>query len=196
MLDMILKGGIINIILLCAYFFVVIISLERFIYFFVIRGSYKLFKKDLLDKLKEKKHKKSFHVEEYFKEFQKSPYLEITKTYISNIHKPYNEHNELIQKTGNLITKKMEAFLWTLNLTGHIAPLLGLLGTMTGLIRSFKAIAEVGGHADISVLSGGIWEAMMTTVMGLIVAIIAFSIHKILDNHIDKKNFSYDRSCF
>ncbi|NPA95370.1 MAG: MotA/TolQ/ExbB proton channel family protein [Thermodesulfobacteria bacterium] len=61
-----------------------------------------------------------------------------------------------------------------------IAPLLGLLGTVTGLIRAFMVIEKAGGQVNASSLAGGIWEAMLTTAVGLGVAIPLILAHKIL----------------
>lgn len=65
----------------------------------------------------------------------------------------------------------------TLALMGNIAPLLGLLGTVTGMIKAFAAIEERGGRVNAAVLAGGIWEAMLTTALGLIVAIPLIIFH-------------------
>ena len=55
-----------------------------------------------------------------------------------------------------------------------IAPLLGFLGTVTGMIRAFMRVQELGGNVNASVLAGGIWEALVTTAAGLAVAIIMY----------------------
>lgn len=65
----------------------------------------------------------------------------------------------------------------TLALMGNISPMLGLLGTVTGMIRAFAAIEERGGRVNAAVLAGGIWEAMLTTAFGLIVAIPLIIFH-------------------
>lgn len=70
--------------------------------------------------------------------------------------------------------------LWVLSLVAVMAPMLGLLGTMLGLIRSFRGIEQVGGAVDMSVLAGGIWEAMITTVMGLVVGLAAQFFYRVL----------------
>ncbi len=67
--------------------------------------------------------------------------------------------------------RQLERFLPTLALIAHVAPLLGLLGTVTGMIEAFQAIESLGGKVNASVLAGGIWEALLTTALGLGVAI-------------------------
>lgn len=72
---------------------------------------------------------------------------------------------------------RLASSLNTLALMGNIAPMLGLLGTVTGMIRAFAAIEERGGRVNAAVLAGGIWEAMLTTAFGLIVAIPLILFH-------------------
>jgi biopolymer transport protein ExbB len=80
--------------------------------------------------------------------------------------------------------RRMERFLPTLFLISSISPLLGLLGTVAGMIKAFQAIENLGGKVDASVLAGGIWEAMLTTALGLGVAIPAMVAHNYLQGRV------------
>lgn len=80
--------------------------------------------------------------------------------------------------------RRLERFLPTLHLISNVAPLLGLLGTVTGMIKAFQAIQSLGGKVNASVLAGGIWEAMLTTALGLGVAIPALIAHNIFQGKI------------
>lgn len=73
--------------------------------------------------------------------------------------------------------RELERYLPALATIGNIAPLLGLLGTVIGMIKAFMVIEELGGKVNASVLAGGIWEAMLTTAMGLIVALPTIVAH-------------------
>ena len=79
---------------------------------------------------------------------------------------------ELEQQKKEIIAKLEKGFPW-LATTAAGAPMLGFLGTVTGMVRAFYNMASAGNNADISTLSGGIYEALVTTVAGLIVGIIA-----------------------
>lgn len=70
--------------------------------------------------------------------------------------------------------RKLESHLTTLSVISQVAPLLGLLGTVLGMVRAFLAVQQAGGTVDPSSLAGGIWEALLTTVFGLSVAIPAY----------------------
>ena len=74
---------------------------------------------------------------------------------------------------GNAEVTAMSRHIRLLELIAMVAPLLGLLGTVLGMIRSFQSLAEAEGAANASLLAGGIWEALLTTAAGLIVAIPA-----------------------
>ncbi|HEB49671.1 MAG TPA: MotA/TolQ/ExbB proton channel family protein [Desulfobulbus sp.] len=69
---------------------------------------------------------------------------------------------------------------------GNIAPLLGLLGTVIGMIKAFMVIQEMGGKVNAAVLAGGIWEAMLTTAVGLAVALPTMVAHSYLVAKIDQ----------
>lgn len=80
---------------------------------------------------------------------------------------------------------KLERFLPTLNVLGQISPLLGLLGTVTGMINTFQVITQVG-TGDPRMMSGGISEALLTTQFGLIVAVPIMIIHHLLERRVDR----------
>lgn len=82
--------------------------------------------------------------------------------------------SELRATAAHLIHKEMKCFeggLKTVSILANTAPLLGLLGTILGMIKAFQVIENAGGKVDAMALAGGIWEAMLTTGVGLAVAI-------------------------
>lgn len=78
------------------------------------------------------------------------------------------------------------AGLGVLELITTIAPILGLTGTVTGMISTFQAIGEHGSRVDPSVLAGGIWEALITTAAGLLVALPAHVAYHFLENRLSE----------
>ncbi len=78
---------------------------------------------------------------------------------------------EEVVRYGNATIQSLRQGLRPLEVIGALAPLLGLLGTVMGMIRAFRALEEAGSQVDPAVLSGGIWEALLTTAVGLAVAI-------------------------
>ena len=83
---------------------------------------------------------------------------------------PQDHKNEELERFGALLNYEMERGLWLLEFISAASPSLGLLGTVFGLIKSFQGMAGAT-SLDIQNFSGGIWEAMLTTAFGLIVAL-------------------------
>jgi biopolymer transport protein ExbB len=81
--------------------------------------------------------------------------------------------------------RKLSRYLQALATIANIAPLLGLLGTVVGMIKAFMVIQEMGGKVNASVLAGGIWEAMLTTALGLSVALPTMIAHSYLTSRVD-----------
>lgn len=78
-------------------------------------------------------------------------------------------------------------YLQVMATVANIAPLLGLLGTVTGMIKAFMAIEQLGGKVNASVLAGGIWEAMLTTALGLSVALPCMVGHSFLLSRVERQ---------
>ncbi len=86
--------------------------------------------------------------------------------------------------------QRMETGLRTLGVLGNTAPLLGLLGTITGMIKAFMVIELAGGKVDAQALAGGIWEAMVTTGVGLAVAIPLLILLHFLEGMVERRMLS------
>jgi biopolymer transport protein ExbB len=104
---------------------------------------------------------------------------------ISRIGKPLNDIQTAIENVGNLEVSKLEKGVALIGMISGAAPMLGFLGTVTGMIRAFYDMSMAGNNIDIELLSTGIYEAMVTTVGGLIVGIIAFILYNIIVSRID-----------
>jgi len=81
------------------------------------------------------------------------------------------ERERIMTQAASKVVRKLEKNLNFLAIIGNITPLLGLLGTVTGMIKAFMKIQELSGKVDVSVLARGIWEALISTATGLSVAI-------------------------
>ena len=92
---------------------------------------------------------------------------------------------ERVQDTGRHVVHELERFLNTLGTIASISPLLGLLGTVTGIIRAFNAVM-LGGMGDPRMLAGGISEALVTTAGGLAVAIPSFIAYRYLRGKVER----------
>ena len=93
---------------------------------------------------------------------------------------------DVINFEGNRAVESLEKHLRGLSVIAQSAPLLGLLGTVIGMIKAFMRIEEVGGQVNVSSLAGGIWEALLTTAFGLIVAISALFAYHFFETKVDR----------
>ena len=91
-----------------------------------------------------------------------------------------------ITRVGSADIHYLEAHLRGLEMAAGLAPLMGLLGTVIGLIDSFSKLGSAGTRVDPTILAGGIWEALLTTATGLAIAIPALAAHYILDGIIER----------
>lgn len=102
-----------------------------------------------------------------------TPYARMIEKGISRLGRPMSDILVAIENVGNIEIAKLEkGFPWVAT-TAAGAPMLGFLGTVTGMVRAFFDMANAGSNVDITLLSSGIYEALVTTVAGLIVGIIA-----------------------
>ena len=105
---------------------------------------------------------------------------------ISRLGRPVNDVQAAIENVGNIEVAKLEKGLTIMATISSGAPMIGFLGTVTGMVRAFWNMANAGNNIDITLLSGGIYEAMITTVGGLIVGIAVMFAYNHLVYRIDK----------
>jgi biopolymer transport protein ExbB len=106
---------------------------------------------------------------------------------ISRLGRPVNDIQAAIENVGNIEVAKLEKGLQVVATIAGGAPMIGFLGTVTGMVKAFYEMANAGnGNVDITLLSGGIYEAMITTVGGLIVGIIAMFAYNYLVMLVDR----------
>lgn len=112
--------------------------------------------------------------------------MRVTFECVANRDMSQKSREAEIMRVGAADLRYLESHLRGLEMAAAVAPLMGLLGTVLGLIRSFSKIGEAGSKVDPTMLAGGIWEALLTTAGGLAVAIPALGAHYILDGIIEK----------
>ena len=111
---------------------------------------------------------------------------------IDRIDKPMTDISAAIENQGKLEVYKMENNLANLATISGAAPMIGFLGTVIGMIVAFHEMASAGGNIDVEMLSKGIYTAMVTTVGGLVVGIIAYIAYNYLVSKIDKVIFQLE----
>ena len=182
LLDMFEKGGWIMYVLLVLSAVVFYILFERV---YVIR---KAGKEDpmFMDKIKDYIHSGEIKSAIAYCRTMNTPSARMIEKGISRLGRPVNDVQVAIENVGNLEIAKLEKGLAVMATISGGAPMIGFLGTVTGMVRAFFEMANAGTTVDLTILSGGIYEAMITTVGGLIVGIIAMFAYNYLVMLVDR----------
>ena len=115
-----------------------------------------------------------------------TPYARLIHKGITRIGRPMNDVLVAIENTGNIEVSALgRGFTW-LSTTAAAAPMIGFLGTVTGMIEAFFDMSKAGTASNIAVLSDGIYEALVTTVAGLIVGIVALFAYNFLVSRVNR----------
>lgn len=184
------KGGAINWVISTFYLLFLAVALERIVYMVITGWRTKRYVRNIENQIMNAKNKKAAKTisKNGYEGIAQWHYLTpLSKTYLDNFDKSQDYLRSVLELSGDKIIAKQERGFWILTEMGHIAPLLGLLGTVVGLIKAFAHISQIGANVEVSDLAGGIWEAMLTTANGLIVAIIAFLTHRIFAKIVQKR---------
>lgn len=123
-----------------------------------------------------------------------SPYGRMIAKGVARIGRPMNDVLVDVENVGNMEVANLEkGFSW-LATTAAGAPMIGFLGTVTGMVQAFMALAKAGTSANVTILSQGIYEALVTTVAGLIVGIVAMFAYNYLTSRVSKVMNKLERS--
>lgn len=114
------------------------------------------------------------------------PVSRVVETYLDNRNLPGKVRMEAVKRAGSLALEKVEARIRVLAAIAHLSPLIGLLGTVIGMVVAFSQIQALQGTVKPGDLAGGIWEALLTTVFGLAVAIPSMAAFHAFESHADK----------
>lgn len=117
------------------------------------------------------------------------PVASVVGTLVRALDQDKEDREQIVTVAGNREIRHMERGLRGIAVIARIAPLLGLLGTVVGLVQAFLAVSTMQGPPDPSVLANGIWQALLTTVAGLLVAIPAILSHEWLQSRVDDVAF-------
>ncbi|MBI4395311.1 MAG: MotA/TolQ/ExbB proton channel family protein [Candidatus Omnitrophica bacterium] len=166
LIQLFLKGGFAMWpLLLCSVLGFAII-VERSYYFWKLRFDYGAFSENLKQLLSKGKVKEALALCRK----HPNPVPRIAEHYLKHLRSDALR-NEILKREGSYALEKVESRLRALAAVTHIAPLLGLFGTVTGLVTAFHQIELLGGQVQPGDLAAGIWEALITTVFGLLIAI-------------------------
>jgi len=189
-LEILAKGGWVMILIALSSIAILTIFVERFFTLrsvkinarsFILHVRNLLLKKQLDEALKTAK-------------LTPGPVAAITKSALEKYKRPKEEIKEAIETAGRGQIYQLEKYLGSLATLAAITPMLGFLGTVTGMIKAFMKIEALGGNVGPGVLAGGIWEALVTTAAGLLVGIIAIIFYNYLQGQVERLVFEMEDS--
>lgn len=183
MVDVIVKGGPVMYPLLLASVLALAVSLERLWYLYRTRVD----SEDLMDEVRLNLNQGKLMQAVQVAKRSRSQVAALIATAIAYSDLPPDELREKLDDVGRVELYKMERRLVMLDAVVTIAPLLGLLGTVTGIIRSFNVLGALEGLASPQALSVGIAEALITTAAGLVIAIPSMAVYHWISSIIDRR---------
>lgn len=168
-LDLAVKGGWIMIVLLVLSLIAIYIFIQRTL---VIKAAGKE-DESFMNRIKDYIHEGKLDSALNLCHNTHTPSARMIEKGISRLGRPMSDVLVAIENVGNMEVAKLEKGFPLIATVAAGAPMLGFLGTVTGMVRAFFDMANAGANVDITLLSSGIYEALVTTVGGLIVGIIA-----------------------
>ncbi|MDP3178655.1 MAG: MotA/TolQ/ExbB proton channel family protein [Spirochaetaceae bacterium] len=176
MVDFIVKGGWVLWIIMALSVIVVAIVIERFLYFRRIAVD----EEKLFSRVKASVAKGHFEEALSICDQNMSPFSSMLRVGIENRARPEHIQKEMLKDAAGQEIPRLERGISSLGTISNIAPLLGLLGTVTGTMKAFGVLGQFGAVSDPSVLANGVSEALITTVGGIIVAVPALIFYNAL----------------
>ncbi len=184
MIDLFLKGGPLMIPLLLGSVLMFAIIIERIVVF-----SRTGIRPSLIDAIKSEITSPSSGENEPGFIQEKGPVQKLLIDITRIKKKPIDTIEKNISIKGDMYLHQLEKRLPLLELIGRMAPMVGLLGTVMGMVEAFRQVAAVQTVIDPSILAGGIWQALVTTVFGLLVGIPALIAHHLFITRVEQIAF-------
>ncbi len=114
----------------------------------------------------------------------RNPLARVGQAYLQQDDAPAALRQEIVAREASYQLTRLEKRLHWLSVIGSLAPMLGLLGTVWGLVEAFHQIELLGGQVQPGDLASGIWRALLTTVFGLVVALPSLAVYHFLEQHV------------
>lgn len=184
-IDLVMKGGWIMALLGLLSIITFYIFIER--YLAISRSSRE--DKNFMNMIRDNIHEGRIETANELCKREDTPISRLIMKGLSRIGKPLNDINAAIENVGNLEVARLEKNIGAISTIASTAPMLGFLGTVIGMIIAFYDMSMAGNNINIQLLSSGIYQAMITTVGGLIVGIMAYVMYNILVAKIERLVF-------
>ncbi len=183
-IELFLRGGIVMWPLLVCSVLGLAIIVDRFVAYLLIRADYARFGRELSEIVLMDGRGAAAGIA--FCKQKRHPVARVAQIYLENLKQNDSLRVDLIKRQGSIEIEKVERWLRALSSIAHIAPLMGLLGTVLGMVAAFAQIDMNQGIVEAGDLAAGIWEALLTTVFGLTVAIPCMASFHAFEGFADK----------
>jgi biopolymer transport protein ExbB len=188
LLDLAIKGGWVMIPIILLSFVAAYIFIERF---YVIRKATKE-DQNFMNRIKDYIHDGKIEAALALCRSTNSPSARMVEKGISRLGRPLQDISTAIENVGKLEIAKLEKGFPTLATITGAEPMLGFLGTVIGMVQSFYNMEQAGNNIDVSMMSGGIYTALITTVAGLIVGILGYFAYNTLVVRVERVVFNLE----
>jgi biopolymer transport protein ExbB len=187
-LDLAIKGGWVMVPIILLSFVAAYIFIERF---YVIKIAQK---EDInfMNRIKDYIHDGKIDAAFALCRTTDSPSARMVEKGLTRLGRPLQDITTAIENVGKLEISKLEKGFPTLATIAGAEPMLGFLGTVIGMVRSFMAMSQAGNNIDVSMMSGGIYTALITTVAGLIIGILCYFAYNTLVVRVEKVVFNLE----
>lgn len=190
MWDMALNGGWIMLVLALLLVLALYIFIERYI---TLNGALKGEADNVfMNNIRQYVHEGNVEAARNLSKQTQTPLGRMIEKGFSRLGRPLPDIQAAIENEGKLEVANLEKRVSLVATVASLGPMLGFLGTVTGMITAFQDMAHAGNNIEISVLATGIYQAMVTTVGGLIVGIIAYFLYNLLVTRINKVVFELE----
>ena len=188
--DMALNGGWIMLVLVLLLVLAIYIFIERFL---TLNGALKGEEDEqFMERIRQYVHEGNVDGARQLSKETATPLGRMISKGFSRLGRPLPDIQAAIENEGQLEVARLEKHVSYVATVASLGPMIGFLGTVTGMITAFQDMAHAGNNIDISLLSTGIYEAMVTTVGGLIVGIICYFLNNLLVSRINKVVFELE----
>jgi len=188
LLDLMIKGGWVMIPIILLSFVATYIFVERY---YVIRKATKE-DQNFMNRIKDYIHDSKIDAAVALCKSTDSPSARMIEKGMTRLGRPLQDISTAIENVGKLEISKLEKGFPTLATIVGAEPMLGFLGTVIGMVQSFYAMSQAGNNIEVSLLSDGIYTALITTVAGLIIAILGYFAYNLLVVKVEKVVFNLE----
>lgn len=188
LLDFAIKGGWVMIPIFLLFLVATYIFIERF---YVIKRASRQ-DTNFMNRIKDYIHDGKIDAAMALCKSTDSPSAQMVEKGISRLGRPLHDISTAVENVGKLEISKLERGFPTLATIAGAEPMLGFLGTVIGMVQSFYNMEQAGNNIDVSMMSGGIYTALITTVAGLIVGILGYFAYNTLVVRTQKVVFSLE----